>query len=64
MLRVILFLKIVKLPTYTHPIKKEVALDITKYTAYFHDGNLIDIQHQGENVYLFLESAQLPISGV
>ncbi|WP_194848396.1 hypothetical protein [Candidatus Neptunochlamydia vexilliferae] len=39
-------------------------MDITNYTAYFHDGNLIDIEHQGKNIYLFLESAQLPISGV
>ncbi len=34
-------------------------MDITKYTDYFHDGYLLDINTQGSNLYLFLESSQI-----
>lgn len=34
-------------------------MEITKYTSYFHDGNLIDIFHQGSNIVFILESRQI-----
>ena len=34
-------------------------MNITKYTGYFHDGNLIDIKHEGKNIDFFIESAQI-----
>ena len=33
-------------------------INIQKYTAYFHDGGLIDIQHIDEKIILLLESAE------
>ena len=34
-------------------------MNILNYTAFFHDGNLIDIKHFGNNIDLFLESAEI-----
>lgn len=33
--------------------------NIKKYTAYFHDGYLLDIKHTKENMEIFMESAQI-----
>ena len=37
-------------------------MSIEKYTAYFHDGALIDIQHSNNQIILSLESAEIDIS--
>ncbi len=34
-------------------------MDIKKYTGYFHDGTLIDVQPDGNQVTFFLESSQI-----
>ena len=34
-------------------------MDITQYTGYFHDGTLINIEHIGNELNLFLESAEI-----
>jgi hypothetical protein len=37
-------------------------IDISKYSAYFHDGGLIDIQHTDNEITLSLESAEMDLS--
>lgn len=39
-------------------------IDISKYSAYFHDGGLIDIQHKEDNVTFLLESAEMDLSEI
>lgn len=39
--------------------KYSETLNIKKYTAYFHDGSLIDIQHSDNKIVLSLESAEM-----
>ncbi len=34
-------------------------MDISKYTSYFHDGSIIDIQHEGDNIMLSMASAEV-----
>ena|SRR3990167_5916958 len=34
-------------------------MDIKKYTGYFHDGVIRSIQHQGNNLVIFMESAEM-----
>ncbi len=34
-------------------------MDITNYTGYFHDGSLLEIDHQKDNIVLSLESAEI-----
>ena len=33
-------------------------MDIKNWTAYFHDGELINIYHKGENIIFLMESSQ------
>lgn len=42
-----------------HPSNKEKKLDISKYTAYFHDGSIIDIDSRVNDLIISLESAEL-----
>jgi len=42
-----------------HQNNKEKKLDISKYTAYFHDGSIIDINSQINDLIISLESAEL-----
>jgi hypothetical protein len=37
-------------------------MSIEKYTAYFHDGALIDIQHSDNQIVLSLESSEMDLS--
>ena len=34
-------------------------MDIKKYTGYFHDGSILAIQHQGNKLVIFMESAEM-----
>jgi hypothetical protein len=34
-------------------------MDISKYTSYFHDGDLFSIVHEDEELELFMESAEI-----
>jgi hypothetical protein len=34
-------------------------INFFKYTGYFHDGNLIDLRHNGDNVEFVIESAEI-----
>jgi hypothetical protein len=35
-------------------------MDITKYTDYFHDGDLFDIRHKDDYLELYMESCEIP----
>jgi hypothetical protein len=47
------------IPIYIHQTVKEYALDITKYTGYFHDGALLEIDARNSYIILSLESAEI-----
>jgi len=34
-------------------------MDISKYTAFFHDGSLLDVKHQGNTIVLSMSSAEI-----
>src|SRR3990167_9514624 len=34
-------------------------MDIKKYTGYFHDGSILAIQHQKNNLVIFMQSAEM-----
>lgn len=34
-------------------------MEFSKYCAYFHDGELIDIHHSGENIEIAMSSAEI-----
>ncbi len=34
-------------------------MDISKYTAYFHDGSLMDIRHVGNEIEFYMASAEM-----
>ena len=39
-------------------------IDIGKYSAYFHDGAVIEIQHKDDEITLSLESAEMDLSEI
>jgi hypothetical protein len=43
----------------TKILSPESLLDITPYTGYFHDGSILDIEHQEDNTIFSLESAEI-----
>ncbi|MBI2742620.1 MAG: hypothetical protein HYX48_01735 [Chlamydiales bacterium] len=34
-------------------------MDISKYAAFFHDGSIMDVQHQGDKIEFFMASAEM-----
>ena len=40
-------------------MRKEKKLDITKYTGFFHDGSVLDIDNKNGDVFFLLESSQI-----
>lgn len=34
-------------------------MDLTQYTGYFHDGSLLEVDIQGDDIILSLESAEI-----
>lgn len=34
-------------------------MDINKYAAFFHDGTIIDIRHQDDDIKIYMESAEI-----